>query len=69
MMMTIIMMMMVIRMMMIIRIIMIFMLMMLTMMLGTLQKIFNEFNLKIKQLKLRVADFERWEKCEKQKGK
>ena len=56
-------------MMMIIRIIMIFMLMMLTMMLGTLQKIFKEINLKIKQLKLRVADFERWEKCEKQKGK
>ena len=50
---------------------MIFMPMMLTMMQGTSQKIFQEFNLnfKIKQLKLRVADFERWEKCEKQKGK
>ena len=57
--------------MMIIMIIMIFMPMMLTMMQETSQKIFQEFNLnfKIKQLKLRVADFERWEKCEKQKGK
>ena len=62
---------MIIRMMMIIIIIMIFILMMLTMMLGTSQKIFKEFNLnfKIKQLKLRVTDFERWEKCEKQKQK
>ena len=65
--MMIIIMMMIITMMMIIKMIMIIIMTMIIMKQGLSQKIFKD--LKIKQLKHRVTDFERWEKCEKQKGK